>query len=691
MRQFHSRACGSVVTLVVALGVTTLEGAPPKVIESVPANGATDVDPALREIRVTFDQDMNRASYSWVGGGPQYPATRGKPRWVSARTCVLPVVLKPNHEYRLSVNNQQFGNFRSKTGESAVPYPLSFKTGAGKGGNVTAPDEKEDAAEEAAQDPEPLEFALVDATGREIRSADYEGVPMAIMCGACWCGGCQQDARPFGELAAKFGPRGIQFVRSVSGDNELAAIDFQKHYRLPMIQLMDPNRAFEKRYNEDGWTFIMLVDRSGNVVYRANNPDFSTLSPRLEKLLGPPVDTKTVVRDGVSYMRATLEHTGEIAKAHPADRFPSLAAAPDGRLYLVFSSNRRGNNDVFLRVFDGKKWSDDRPVAATEADEYDPTVIVDSQKRAWICWTSNAGGKNYNVLLTSLDSTGKPGKAMQAADADDDVMHGRIVCDPKARIWCTYYRWRKMGRFSRDREVYVRRFDGKEWSPETQVSPTNVPDYEDHSEPTLVPYGDGVLIAWSWDYHQPKGYTQEAELPTVFLRPVGEDLKLGPVVHASGRSIDVTPAVAVDGKNRVWCAWDASDWDGKLGISRKSLRVCRRDPTARKPQSAHMLSPIVSNVCTPNLVVGPSGRVTAVWSQTEQGDRWVLCQADWDSDEARWAATRTVEAESNPRFPSATYDPKGTLWIAYSAQGRNGCEIRVKSISAEGADERASR
>lgn len=685
MRQACFGRCGIGLTayLFVAIWAATAAASPPQVTESVPANGAEDVDPALREIRVTFDQDMNRSAYSWVGGGPSYPSTRGKPRWVNARTCVLPVKLLPNHEYWLSVNNASFQNFRSKTGEPAIPYPLSFKTGRARGGTSSQAN-AEPEIDDMERDGEVLEFALRDTFGREVRSEDYRGVPLAVMCGACWCGGCQQDARPFGDLAAEFGPRGVQFIRSVSCDNDLTSLEFQKHYRLPVVHLLDPNRTFEKRYNDDGWTFVMLVDRTGKVVYRVNNPDFSTLAPRLEKLLSKPVDAKPIVRDGVSYMRATLERTGELDKARTSDRFPSLASGPDGRLYLVFTSNRRGNSDVFLRVYDGEKWSDDQPIAATEADEDDGVVLVDAQKRVWVSWTSDADGKNYNVFLTMLDASGKPDKPMQLTQANDDAMHARTTCDRKGRIWCVYYRWHKLGHFSRDKEVYIRRYNGMDWSPEARVSPTDVPDYEDHGDPIVVPYGDGVVVAWSWDYHKPRGYTQEAENPTVFLRPIGDDFKLGPVAHASGRSIDVTPTVAVDGKYRIWCAWDALDWDDQLGALRKSLRVCQRDLGSRRAQTAQLISPLLVNVCSPGLVFSPSGGLSLIWSQNEEGDRWALCQADWDTEQAKWSETNRVVSEGKPRFPSAAYGADGTLWIAYSADSGTGREIRTKATKAQG-------
>ena len=118
--------------LVWVTGSVAAMAAPPKVIKAVPDNGATNVDPDLREIRVTFDQDMNRVSYSWTGGGETFPKLRGQPRWIDRRTCVLPVQLEPNHKYWLSVNSEQHKDFKNAKGEPAVPYPIAFETGESK-------------------------------------------------------------------------------------------------------------------------------------------------------------------------------------------------------------------------------------------------------------------------------------------------------------------------------------------------------------------------------------------------------------------------------------------------------------------------------------------------------------------------------------------------------------------------------
>jgi len=110
----------------------------PRVVKAIPDNGATGVDPATRELRVTFDQDMQMGGFSFVGGGPAFPGA-GRPRWIDARTCVLPVRLAPDREYQLSINSPRFENFRSQQGEPAVVYPIQFRTGKGKPGVMPKP------------------------------------------------------------------------------------------------------------------------------------------------------------------------------------------------------------------------------------------------------------------------------------------------------------------------------------------------------------------------------------------------------------------------------------------------------------------------------------------------------------------------------------------------------------------------
>jgi beta-lactamase regulating signal transducer with metallopeptidase domain len=103
----------------------------PKVAKLGPENGATDVDPGLKMIRVTFDMPMLEGSHSWTGGGPSFPEVPdGQPvRWSrDGKTCMLPVALKPDWQYQLGLNSLNHKNFVSKWGVPLEPVRYEFRT-----------------------------------------------------------------------------------------------------------------------------------------------------------------------------------------------------------------------------------------------------------------------------------------------------------------------------------------------------------------------------------------------------------------------------------------------------------------------------------------------------------------------------------------------------------------------------------
>lgn len=122
--------CIALVALCLAACASQALSKPPKVAKAVPDNGDTDVDPTLKEIRITFDQPMSTGGQSIVGGGESFPELVGNNpgSWAGSRTFILRVRLKPNHQYWLSVNSDKFQNFKNRQGEPAVPYPIQFST-----------------------------------------------------------------------------------------------------------------------------------------------------------------------------------------------------------------------------------------------------------------------------------------------------------------------------------------------------------------------------------------------------------------------------------------------------------------------------------------------------------------------------------------------------------------------------------
>lgn len=102
----------------------------PIVVETTPKTGDTAVDPALAEIRVTYNREMLDGSWSWSQKGEDtFPEVAGDPHYLAdGKTCVLPVKLQPGRTYEIWLNSHKFHNFQDKARRPALPYVLRFQT-----------------------------------------------------------------------------------------------------------------------------------------------------------------------------------------------------------------------------------------------------------------------------------------------------------------------------------------------------------------------------------------------------------------------------------------------------------------------------------------------------------------------------------------------------------------------------------
>jgi hypothetical protein len=73
----------------------------------------------------------------------------------------------------------------------------------------------------------------------------------------------------------------------------------------------------------------------------------------------------------------------------------------------------------------------------------------------------------------------------------------------------------------------------------------------------------------------------------------------------------------------------------------------------------------------------PNGATSAVWSESQGGDKYELKTADFNGSTGQWSEAKTVLDSGNPRFPSAVCDKEGVLWIVCSVETEKGREIRL--------------
>jgi len=108
------------------LGAITRADAP-IVVATTPTLNARHVSPGPAEIVVRFDRPMKQGSWSFCGGGESFPEIVGTIRNTAPATVAMPVRLKPETTYSLSINCLNARGFASAAGFPAEPLPNDYK------------------------------------------------------------------------------------------------------------------------------------------------------------------------------------------------------------------------------------------------------------------------------------------------------------------------------------------------------------------------------------------------------------------------------------------------------------------------------------------------------------------------------------------------------------------------------------
>jgi hypothetical protein len=126
------------VVLVLALAARTAAAAPPRLVSSVPADGASGVPADAGVLRLVFDQDMRMDAWTlWRSDHGVFPPLPAEPEepYRSARTFEVPLGrLEPGVTYAVKLNSAAHGRlgFCSAAGEPLPDTTITFTAAAGK-------------------------------------------------------------------------------------------------------------------------------------------------------------------------------------------------------------------------------------------------------------------------------------------------------------------------------------------------------------------------------------------------------------------------------------------------------------------------------------------------------------------------------------------------------------------------------
>ena len=232
------------------------------------------------------------------------------------------------------------------------------------------------------------------------------------------------------------------------------------------------------------------------------------------------------------------------------DDLPSLAAAPDGSLWLAWLAYSDGRDDIALRRHVDGIWGNLQYVPNTSGDSWHPQIAVDASNRAWVVWTQQVQG-NWDIYARRFDPASQSWSVLHRL-TDDPLpdINPRVGTDSKGRIAVVWQGFR-----DRAANIYLRMIDGTESSPYREGwSPTMAVTDREASEWDPAVAIDSSGTAWvAYDSYRNGNYD-------VYLQGIRNGSPLGPeIAIAETARFEARSTVAVDRLGRVWVAYERGE------------------------------------------------------------------------------------------------------------------------------------
>jgi hypothetical protein len=291
--------------------------------------------------------------------------------------------------------------------------------------------------------------------------------------------------------------------------------------------------------------------------------------------------------------------------------YPSLGVTADGRtLYLAWTDGRAASKNVYYATSadGGWGWTAPRPVWATAADSWRPSLVI-SNTTPLLAWAESLSSRGHATYQMALGDT-----APETVPNDHTVLANvpRLALGPGGELHLAL----QGGIEPKPDILYSRREPGMtEWPTATVLFDSQ---HSGSYFPTLAISTDGQTIHLAW---QENFAGDDSEIYYLRGRRSGEEIIWeAPISLSQGISRSVRPAIILqarpDASETVYLAWGEQE----SGYERQYVRFSRSEDGGDDWTAPRRVTPQVfetNNVAptdvAPALAIMPSGLLCVAW------------------------------------------------------------------------------
>jgi len=240
------------------------------------------------------------------------------------------------------------------------------------------------------------------------------------------------------------------------------------------------------------------------------------------------------------------------------DANPSVAQASDGKVWVVWHSYRSGNADIFYKVYDPSKvhpWSSEKNLTTDTNDDISPSVMLANDGKIWVVWSTGRTG-NYEIYYKTTSNNGATWSQEQnlTTNPKEDECPS-IMQTADGTIWLVWSA-NRTGNF----DIYYKtsQDNGATWATDKSL---NYPETNDRN-PSITEAADGkIWFVWVRDKNRNlniwyKTYNATSNSWSATTQ----------VTQDSGDILNSNPSVMQANDGKIWIVWDSDKVGGQADI-----------------------------------------------------------------------------------------------------------------------------
>ncbi len=223
---------------------------------------------------------------------------------------------------------------------------------------------------------------------------------------------------------------------------------------------------------------------------------------------------------------------------------PSIIETQDGKIWLVYQSDRNGNYDIFCMISSdgGLSWSSSFQLTYDLRHDSAPSITQNLDGKIWVVWQRKYTASNNDLVYRTYDGSSWSAEARLTESSTWD-MSPSITWTYNGTVWVFWSLYNLTGS---QYDLFYKTYNGSSWSAEPARLTTD-PDWD--SFPSAIQCVDGTMwVVWSSDRGGKYSlYYKTYNMSTMAWSSDALLLKLG---------YDYTPSATGTKDRRIWVVWE---------------------------------------------------------------------------------------------------------------------------------------